>query len=418
MKKFVALLLAMTFVFTLAASVALADQTTVHFFHRWPNEPKHSYLNALVEKFEAENPDIDVVVDCVLNDSYKEKIRVQVSSDNLPDIFFTWSGAFGENLTKSGRVLALDDVIAADPEWAAKVVESQWGPFNYDGKQYGAPWSMDGKAFFYNVDVFNELGLTVPTTMEELYAVCETLMENGYDEPISVGFSMAWSVSHYMGTLCQRVVDPEVLAKDYAGEGDFTDPGYIDALNVFKTLGKYMTADPCSIDHEFARNAFIAGISPICYMQLAELSYAKEAEFELGFFNFPAVEGGKGDPGQLTGAPQGFMISALAEPEVQEAAIKLMKYIISQPSGYDLIAQTGEISCVYGAWDETNCTPKQLEAIDLILSATDSTQWQDCATDAAIANAFMSGGQLLLTGDMTAEEVMASVQAAAAGLKK
>lgn len=417
MKKRIALVLAMTICLTLVCTVALADQVTVNFFHRWPNEPKFSYINSLIEEFEAENPDIDIVADCVLNDSYKEKIRVLVSTDSIPDVFFSWSGAFGENLTKSGRVLALDEVIAADTEWSSQIVEGQWAPFNYDGKQYGAPWSMDGKAFFYNKDVFDELNLTVPTTMEELYAVCETLKANGYDEPISAGFSAQWAVSHYLGTLCQRVVDADVLAKDYAGEGDFTDPGYITALNTFAELGQYMTADPCSVDHEFARNAFIMGVSPICYMQLAEIKYIRDdAEFEYAFFNFPTAEGWAGDPGQLTGAPEGMMISSTAAPEVQEAAIKFMKFVISKNGGYRLISETGEISCVQGAWDETNCDAKQLEAIDLILASTEPAVWQDCATDITIANAFMAGGQLLLTGDMTAEEVMKTVQDAAAAL--
>lgn len=418
MKKRIALALAMAICLSLLCTVALADKVTVNFFHRWPNEPKNSYINSLIDEFEAANPDIDIVSDCVLNDSYKEKIRVLVSTDALPDVFFSWSGVFGENLTRSGRVLALDDVMARDSEWSSQIVEGQWAPFNYNGKQYGAPWSMDGKAFFYNVDVFNELGIEIPTTLNELYAVCEKLKENGYDEPISAGFSAPWAVSHYLGTICQRVVDPEVLAKDYTGGGDFSDPAYIEALNIFKKLGEYMTSDPCSVDHEFARNAFIMGVSPMCYMQLAEMKYMRDdEELNYAFFNFPAVEDGKGDPGQLTGAPEGMMISATAKPEVQEAAIKFMEFVISKEGGHRLIAECGEISCVKGAWDETNCDEKQLEAIDLILAATEPAVWQDCATEATIANAFMAGGQLLLTGDMTAEDVMASVQTAAAALK-
>lgn len=420
MKKRIALALAlaMAICLSLLCTVALADKVTVNFFHRWPNEPKNSYINSLIDEFEAANPDIDIVADCVLNDSYKEKIRVLVSTDALPDVFFSWSGVFGENLTRSGRVLALDDVMARDSEWSSQIVEGQWAPFNYNGKQYGAPWSMDGKAFFYNVDVFNELGIEIPTTLNELYAVCEKLKENGYDEPISAGFSAPWAVSHYLGTICQRVVDPEVLAKDYTGGGDFSDPAYIEALNIFKKLGEYMTSDPCSVDHEFARNAFIMGVSPMCYMQLAEMKYMRDdEELNYAFFNFPAVEDGKGDPGQLTGAPEGMMISATAKPEVQEAAIKFMEFVISKEGGHRMIAECGEISCVKGAWDETNCDEKQLEAINLILAATEPAVWQDCATEATIANAFMNGGQLLLTGDMTAEDVMASVQTAAAALK-
>lgn len=179
-----------------------------------------------------------------------------------------------------------------------------------------------------------------------------------------------------------------------------------------------MTADPCSVDHEFARNAFLYEESPMAYLQLAELRYVRtDAEFDYGFFNFPAVEDGKGDPGQLTGAPEGIMISATAPKEVQDAAIKFMKHIISYDSGFALTRDTGEISCVKGACNKENCDDKQLEAVDLILASTEPAVWQDCATDATIANEFMSGGQLLLTGDLTAEEVMANVQKAAAALK-
>ena len=274
--------------------------------------------------------------------------------------------------------------------------------------------------FLLNGEIVDALSMIV--FADNAYAkgrrICEKLKENGYDEPISAGFSAPWAVSHYLGTLCQRVVDPEVLAKDYTGGGDFSDPAYIEALNIFKKLGEYMTSDPCSVDHEFARNAFIMGVSPMCYMQLAEMKYLRDdEELHYGFFNFPAVEDGKGDPGQLTGAPEGMMISATAKPEVQEAAIKFMEFVISKEGGHRMIAECGEISCVKGAWDETNCDEKQLEAIDLILAATEPAVWQDCATEATIANAFMTGGQLLLTGDMTAEDVMASVQTAAAALK-
>lgn len=419
MKKFIALVILAALCLTMLASVALADQTTIHFFHRWPNEPKLSYLNTLIAEFEAANPDIKVVSDCVLNDSYKEKIRVLVSTDDIPDVFMSWSGAFGANLVKSGRVLALDDMLAADPEYANSIVESQWPPFNYDGKQYGVPWSMDGKAFFYNIDVFNELGLTVPTTLSELYDVCEKLVAAGYDEPISAGFSAPWAISHYMGTICQRVVDPAILAKDYALEGDFTDAGYIRVLEIMRDLSKYMTADPCSVDHEFARNMFIAGASPMCYMQLAENKYViDDAEFDYAFFNFPAVEDGLGDPNQLTGAPEGMMISATAAPEVQEAAIKFLKFVISQHGGFEMTSRTGELSCVKGAATEENCNDKMLLSVELIKSATEPAIWQDCATDATIADAFMSNTQLMLTGDMTPEQVMTAVQAANASVKK
>ncbi len=137
MKKF-ALVLAVVMCLSICTS-AFADQVTVRFFHRWPNEPKLSYLNGLIAEFEAENPDIKIVTDQVLNDAYKEKIRVLVSTDDIPDVFMSWSGSFANNLVKSGRVQTWDDLLAADPAFRDTVVASQWPPLQIDGKQYGVP---------------------------------------------------------------------------------------------------------------------------------------------------------------------------------------------------------------------------------------------------------------------------------------
>lgn len=414
MKKSLALFLALILTLSLAGAALAEEKITLTFFHRWPNEPKGPYMDEVVAKFEAAYPNIDIVmIDPVLNDSYKEKIRVLVGSSEIPDVFMSWSGSFGQNLVKSGRVLPLDDMIAADPEWASKIVSSQWGPFNYDGKQYGAPWSMDGKAFFYNKTVFDELGLNEPNTWDEFIAVLDALVAAGYEAPLGEGFSAEWAVSHYMGTLVQRMLDPEVVKKDYALEGDFSDPGYLTALNCFKQLSEYMNEDPASVDHTYARNLLIDEESVLCYMQLAEIKYlADGAEFDYSFFDMPALPGGLGDPDELTGAPEGMMISS--DCKYPEAAMTFVKFFINEENGGLMTKMTGELSCVLGAVNEdTISSPKQLEAVDLIMKASNTTLWQDSAVDATVASAFMKGGQLLLTGDMTAEQVMVSVQAAA-----
>lgn len=417
MKKSLPLFLALILVLGLAAAIPAAfaeEKITLTFFHRWPNEPKGPYMDQVIAAFEAANPNIDIVlIDPVLNDSYKEKIRVLVGSSEIPDVFMSWSGSFGQNLVSSGRVLALDEAIAADPDWASQIVDSQWGPFNYDGKQYGIPWSMDGKVFFYNKTVFDELGLKEPNTWEEFISVLDALKAAGHESPIAAGFSAEWAVSHYMGTLVQRMVDPAVVEKDYALEGDFSDPGYIAMLNRFLDLSKYMTEDPCSVDHTYARNAFIDQESVLCYMQLAEIKYlVDDADFEYSFFDMPALPDGKGDPDELTGAPEGMMISA--ECKHPEAAMAFVKFFINKENGGLMTKMTGELSCVEGAVnEETVSSPKQLEAVDLILKSTNTTLWQDNALDAIVASAFMKGGQLLLTGDMTPDQVMQSVQVAA-----
>lgn len=44
-------------------------------------------FNELIEKYMDENPNVTIKMDCILNDQYKEKIRMVVSTDEVPDIF-------------------------------------------------------------------------------------------------------------------------------------------------------------------------------------------------------------------------------------------------------------------------------------------------------------------------------------------
>jgi raffinose/stachyose/melibiose transport system substrate-binding protein len=136
----------------------------IDFFHRWPNEPRKSFYDQKIKEFEDANPGVKINVNSVLNDSYKEKIRVLVSNDDLPHVFSSWSDSFAANLVSSGRIMELDDILAEDSEWARKFIQSQFAGFTFDEKKYGVPFTVDGKAFFYNKEAFKKNNLEVPKT--------------------------------------------------------------------------------------------------------------------------------------------------------------------------------------------------------------------------------------------------------------
>ncbi len=69
-----------------------------------------------------------------------------------------------------------------------------------------------------------------------------------------------------------------------------------------------------------------------------------------------------------------------------------------------------------GAVDETNALPSQLEAMDIIKSASRLAPWFDNACDASVYTVYGQGAQAIATGDETPESVMKQVQEAAASL--
>ncbi|MDQ0429439.1 raffinose/stachyose/melibiose transport system substrate-binding protein [Planomicrobium stackebrandtii] len=380
----------------------------IDFFHRWPNEPRKSFYDEKIKEYMEQNPDVHINVDYVLNDAYKEKVRVLVSSDELPDIFTAWSDSFAENLVSSERIMPLNDVIQEDEEWSSKIIDSQFGGFTFDDTTYGIPFTVDGKAFFYNKAVFEENNIEIPTTYDELIAALDKLQAAGFEQPLVEGLTNTWAISHYLGTIFERVVDPAVLEKDYNSEtAEFTDPGYVQGLEMFNELTSYMGEVSTAIDHEAARNMFAAGEVPILYMQFAEIKMVEEAgDVEFGFFDFPEVEGGKGDPTALTGAPEGWMVSKNAPEET----IDFLKFLTSEETAADFTKTDGQLNAIEGAVTEENVNPASLEAYELITNASSTAPWFDNAVNINVADVFMRGGQSLATGQTTPEDILKEAQ--------
>ncbi len=396
-----------------------AEPVVINFFHRWPNDPKNSMFKELIAEYMAENPHVTINMDCILNDQYKEKIRMVVSSDEVPDIFSSWSGTFAQEMIASGNVAPLNDLYESDPEWAGSIAQASIDGFTFDGQIYGVPWSQDGKVFYYNKTIFEENNLEVPTTWNQFIDVLDKLKAAGYETPIAGGMSDTWAILHFLGTMNQRMVDPEVLAKDYdPATGEFTDPAYVEVLKKWQQLTSYMGEESVAIDHETARNTYFStGQAPIMYLQFAEITLLEQSvpeDFEYGFFNFPAFEEGKGDANALTGAPEGFMISNKAENP--EECRKFLKWLVSKKGGEALTLKCGDLSSVAGAVDETNALPAHLEAMDIIAGASTLAPWFDNACDAAVYTVYGQGAQAIITGDETPESVMKMVQEAAASL--
>ncbi|MCG8478798.1 MAG: extracellular solute-binding protein [Spirochaetales bacterium] len=397
------------------AEAAEDDVVTIRFFHRWPMEPRFTYFNEAVAEFERLNPDIRIEMDMVENETYKEKIRVLVSSDDIPDVFTSWSDSFALNLVRSGRVRPLNDLLERDAPFANSFIQSQIDPFTFDDTVYGLPLTIDGKVLVYNVAMWEEAGITEePHTFDELLAILDRLQAAGHEVPILEGLANPWAISHYLGTMFQRYLPADVIAGDYAeATGEFTHPGYATTIERFMQLVEYMGPAATSLTHTEVRNLFIAGRLPMMYMQFAEFGYVQAADNapEYGFFNFPAFADGQGDPTLLTGAPEGFMMSTTTQ--YPEQAERFLRFLLSYENTSRFVRDVGAPVAVVGAVSEENSYPTLMQAIDLINTIGGSTPWFDNAVNIRVADAFMRGVQSAAAGDMTVDQVMDNVRTAA-----
>lgn len=397
-----------------AFSVALAD-TTVSFLHKWPEPENMAYFEPAIEAFQAANPDIAVEMEAVADEPYKDKIRVLMASRQVPDVFFSWSGEFGKKFARGGRAYDITDYVY-DGEWENVFPEAALQPFKFEGRLYGVPINVDAKFMLYNTSVFEEHGIEVPETFDELLAVCATLNDAGV-VPINFGNQFPWAASHYIGEIIAKLVPNDVRTADYAltrsAEELYTHPGYVEALTAFQKLNDEgcFNRGSNALTHPIARGSFLAGRGAMIYMQMVEFGRIDGSPIDESgwdFFTLPTFPDGAGDPGIITGAPDGFMISA--DTQNIEGAIRLLKFLTTPEQAKQYVDITGMTSSVKGAVTAENADERVLQGLDYLDAASGLALWLDTDMDARSTEVLLAGAQGIIGGTETPEGVMEEVR--------
>ncbi len=292
--------------------------------------------DAHAKLFEALNPGYDLEVVHIQNDPYKTKLKVAMGAGTPPDLFYTWGGGTLLEYINSGMVEPLD---AIEESLKAKYIPSALKAVTIDGHIYAVPWQgLTGVLFFYRKDIFDKYGLKVPTTLEEFEAVCETLKDNKII-PIALAGKNKWTESFYYMYLVDRIGGEDTFtnawSKRKAGAGFDTEP-FVKAAEIIQDwVNKdYFPRGFNGMDEDIGQSrALIYSGKAAMYLMgtwfpNTMVNESPETAKNIGFFNFPAITGGVGDPSNLIGsAGQGFIALTKTSKEKIKAMDFLRNYI-------------------------------------------------------------------------------------------
>ncbi len=388
-----------------------SDDITIKFLHKWPNQKDNDYFVSAIAKFEEANPGVKVSMDSAGDEAMKDKIRVVMGTTEQPDVFFSWSGEFAKNFIREGNVLDLTPYLEADPEWRDSIMMAGLEPFMEGGKYYGIPYRINGKFFVYNKRIFEENNLSEPKTWSEFLSVLETIKGTGV-APIGLGNIYPWAACHYITGLNQKCVPEDVRHDDYIREtGEYTDPGYIKALEHFKELNDkgYFQEGVNSTEHNMALEMFYGEKVAMVYVELEEFGdFDEKFEGEWGFFPMPAIEDGAGNQNFLTGAPDGFMVSSRsANPD---EAVAFLKFLTTLENSSEMVQTLGWPSLVEGAVNSENSPASLVAGLEAVSKAEGMALWLDTDIDIRISDVYLPALQELLNNDKTPEQIMKEVQ--------
>src|SRR5579884_570113 len=391
---------------------------TISFLEKWPEPQYAPYFQKVVADYEKQHPNVHINLQAVGDQPYKDKIRVLTAANSLPDIYFTWAGDFANKFVRAGLAADLTDAFNSS-DWHTRFGSATAQAFTTNGHLYAIPIDLDAKYFVYNTAIFKQYGLQPPQTLTDLLNACSTLKSHGI-QPIAFGNQYGWPAIHYLTTLNNAYLPQATLSKDYnPATGQFTNPGYVQALATFKQIDtQCLTPNSNGISHESAQAQLLAGKAAMQYVELVEFpgftqSGGASASFanNWSFFKFPDIAGATGNQACLTGAPDGFMVSAHSKHI--DTAIDFLKFFTSQANAQLMTKMLGWGSPVIGSATPQNTFPQLQQAIEQINHTSCFNIWLDTVTQAQVAQAYLASAEGLIDNTLTPPQAIAKVQAAA-----
>ncbi|RVX38610.1 carbohydrate ABC transporter substrate-binding protein (CUT1 family) [Nonomuraea polychroma] len=395
---------------------------TLSILTKFAGDPTDAYFENLAAEYQKKHPQVKVELIQETDQSVKDKLKTLTASDALPDIYFTWTGNWADNYIRGGRAADLTKVIGPDTEWGKTFSPGSLAAFARDGKNYGIPLYGNGKFMGYNKQAFEKAGVTVPAAFEDLIAACGPLRKAGY-EPIAFGNKDGWPALHYLQQLFAYNVPQATLEADFVPEtAKLADPGYVTSLNQFKTLVDQCTDTKSGTNgvlYTSAQEAFAGGKAAMYYQEILEFDNATSGKVkpdDFGIFPLPVPKNAAGDPAVLEGSPEGYLINAKS-PRVA-LAVDFMKFATGLENAKVLSAPPyGQPSTVIGAVTPETSSKAVYEGVQLVNKAPKLAIWLDTVTVPEVADAWLAGGEALISGGTTAEKVLDSVRQASDAAK-
>lgn len=168
------------------ASDAEIQPTTITFWHVMTGV-QETCLVELTDQFNAEN-EYGITVE-LINQGYlsdlSTKLTASAVADTLPDMAQAYNSYVYKYLDK---VVHLDDFVANDFDNWDDIVKSYREENSEFGFISGVPFNKSTYVLYYNKTMFDELGLSVPETWDDLLSVGETIKSQknlsaiGYDD--------------------------------------------------------------------------------------------------------------------------------------------------------------------------------------------------------------------------------------------
>ncbi len=337
-RKWSVLLISALLMAALALSVSAQESITLTVWDNFTRDAEQAMIVELHAQFVAEHPEVHIVRISYDTSSLTDLLPLSLASEGGPDVVMINQGFANMGaLVEAGLLLPLNDYADQFGWWdrygMGLHTRNMWSA---DGTQfggdtlYGVSNTAEVVGVFYWRSDFEELGLSVPQTLEEFETVLAALHDAG-KTPIVFGSLDGWPAIHTLGAIQHSYgtrEEADAFTFRYEGGTYATEANLLGAQTMVDWVNAgYFSPGFEGMDYDNATTgAFLnhEGAMWITGSWMAGGISQELGEDQVGFFLVPPAEAGAA-PLNVGGVGLGYGIrSTSANPDLAAEYIDLM----------------------------------------------------------------------------------------------
>ena len=311
---------------TSSNSSSSSAKVTLSWWNNANTQPLLGVFTNIIKQFQAAHPNVTIQNVPMQNELFKTKVTPALRGNSPPDIFQQWGSGQQATQVQSGK---LADISSDVSPWIGSLgtPATEW---QTNGKWYGVPYDLHVVGFWYRKDLFQQAGITsTPTTIPQLVSDDAALRAHGI-QPIGLGSKDGWPDAFWWEYFAIRECSQSTITQAMSGVS-LSAPCFTKAsadLDAFVKTNPFQTGFLATPAQSVPNSSVGLLANGKVAMELqgdwepgagSGLTSNKSFTNELGWFPFPSVPGGAGDPKAVLGGGDGYSCTTGAsEPACAE----------------------------------------------------------------------------------------------------
>ncbi len=232
-RRILSIVLALSMLLVMVPMVgAQGDDVVITWWTEGENTLPTNLQEVFVDAWNEAHP--GYVLEITANEDLASTLRTAIAAGEAPDIIQSAGASFIAEFVAAGLVQPLDGY-AQEWDWADKLLPWAYDSGFIDGTLYSVPLTYESMILLYNRTLFEEKGWVPPTNLEEFTALAEAAIADDIT-PMVYG-NVGWQPTneHLVGIYLNNVAGPENVYKALIGEKAWTDPEFVESMELLKT---------------------------------------------------------------------------------------------------------------------------------------------------------------------------------------